>query len=79
MSAWTRDEENDNALMTEREMQVLRLVVEGMTNREIGYELGISQKTVEKHLESVYSKLEVSSRVEAAVLAVKQGLVKKKD
>ncbi len=77
MSSWTREEQEENELMTDRELQVLRQVVEGKTNREIGYELGISQKTVEKHLESVYSKLNVSSRVEAAVLAIKEGFVKK--
>jgi DNA-binding NarL/FixJ family response regulator len=74
MSAWTHAGDEGNGL-TERETQVLRLVVDGKTNHEIGYELGISQKTVEKHLESVFSKLNVSSRVEAAVLAVRDGLI----
>jgi DNA-binding CsgD family transcriptional regulator len=53
----------------------VRLVVDGKTYQEFGYELGISQKTVEKHLESIFSKLSVSSRVEAAVLAVRNSLV----
>jgi DNA-binding NarL/FixJ family response regulator len=53
---------------------VLRGVVDGKTNQEIGVELGISPKTVEKHLESVFSKMKVSSRVEAAVMAVRQGM-----
>ena len=61
--------------LTDREMEVLQHMAEGKTNREIGYDLGISQKTVEKHLESIYSKLKVNSRVEAAVLAVEKGLV----
>lgn len=74
MSSWTQEEEGTNQ-MTEREMEVLSHVVLGKTNKEIGYELGISQKTVEKHLEAVYNKLQVSSRVEAAVLAVEKGLV----
>ncbi len=63
------------ALLTDRERQVLRLVVDGKTNAEIAYALEISEKTVEKHLEGIYNKLEVASRVEAAVLAVRQGLV----
>jgi DNA-binding NarL/FixJ family response regulator len=63
------------ALLTDRERQVLRLVVDGKTNAEIAYALEISEKTVEKHLEGIYTKLEVASRVEAAVLAVRQGLV----
>jgi DNA-binding CsgD family transcriptional regulator len=50
----------------------LKWVVKGKTNQEIGMELGISQKTVEKHLESVFAKLKVTSRVEAAVLAVQE-------
>jgi two-component system, NarL family, response regulator DegU len=67
------DEKDPN--ITPRELEVLCLVVEGKTNQEIGYELGISEKTVEKHLESIFEKLGVSSRVEAAVYAVKEGIV----
>lgn len=70
MTVWTR-EETDNFGLTPREIQVLRGLVDAKTNMEIGLALGISDKTVEKHLESVYSKLGVSSRVEAAVLAVR--------
>lgn len=61
--------------LTDREREVLTHVVDGKTNREIGYTLDISEKTVEKHLHSVYNKLDVRSRVEAAVLAVESGLV----
>ena len=61
--------------LTPRELEVLTQVVAGLTNAEIGYHFGISEKTVEKHLDGVYRKLNVSSRVEAAVLAVKEGLV----
>ncbi|MGA9532083.1 MAG: response regulator transcription factor, partial [Anaerolineales bacterium] len=61
--------------LTKREKQVLRCVVDGKTNAEIGQDLGISEKTVEKHLEHVFSKLDVSSRVEAAVLAVRHSLL----
>lgn len=53
--------------MTPREMTVLDLVVEGLTDREIGRQLGISPRTVDKHLEHVYSKLDVRGRVAAAV------------
>lgn len=62
-------------ILTDRELGVLRLVVEGQTNQEIGLALGISEKTVEKHLREVFTKLGVASRVEAAVYAVRQGLV----
>jgi DNA-binding NarL/FixJ family response regulator len=73
MATWTQKEEA--TALTGREMDVLRLVVEGKTNQEIGLALGISDKTVEKHLEGVFAKLGVASRVEAAVHAVREGLV----
>lgn len=73
MTIWTREEPEDLGL-TPREMQCLRGVVDAKTNQEIGLSLGISDKTVEKHLESIFNKLGVSSRVEAAVLAVREGL-----
>ena len=72
ISAWTQTDEISSKSLTPREMDVLRWVVKGKTNQEIGLELGISQKTVEKHLESVFAKLKVTSRVEAAVLAVQE-------
>jgi DNA-binding NarL/FixJ family response regulator len=75
MSTWAQDDFTQGLELTDREMQVLRGVVEGKTNQEIGLDLGISQKTVEKHLESVFSKMKVASRVEAAVMAVRQGMV----
>ena len=73
MIAWTQ-EDAGSSILTGRETQVLKLVVEGKTNQEIGQALGISEKTVEKHLDGVFTKLKVSSRVEAAVYAVREGL-----
>jgi DNA-binding NarL/FixJ family response regulator len=63
------------ANLTDRELAVLQLVVDGHTNQEIGLALGISDKTVEKHLREVFTKLGVASRVAAAVYAVREGLV----
>lgn len=74
MAAWAQEEPKQAAL-TEREAEVLQWVVAGKTNQEIGLALGISEKTVEKHLEGVFTKLGVASRVEAAVRAVREGLV----
>ena len=74
MATWTQKETGSTAL-TGREMDVLRLVVEGKTNQEIALALGISDKTVEKHMEGVFAKLGVASRVEAAVHAIREGLV----
>lgn len=60
---------------TPREMEVLQMVVEGKTNAEIGLNLGISVKTVEKHLDSIFRKMGVVSRVEAAVMAVRENYI----
>lgn len=65
-------------ILSWRELEVLEAVAESKTNREISQLLTISEKTVEKHLENIYFKLDVSSRVEAAVMAVRDGLVLKK-
>jgi DNA-binding NarL/FixJ family response regulator len=75
MVEWHQNEGADRAGLTSREQDVLRLLADGKTNQEIGKSLGISIKTVEKHLEGVYTKLGVASRVEAAVHAVREGLV----
>ncbi|MGE5249268.1 MAG: response regulator [Bacteroidota bacterium] len=61
--------------LTPRELDVLRYVVEGKTNGEIGMTLGISEKTIEKHLDTIFRKLGVVSRVQAAVLAIRENLI----
>jgi DNA-binding NarL/FixJ family response regulator len=75
MAVWMREEEPDSSRLTKRELEVLKLVVDGKTNQGIGHSLGISEKTVEKYLEAVFNKLGVSSRVEAAVYAVREGMI----
>jgi DNA-binding NarL/FixJ family response regulator len=75
LSSWTQANDLDEKELSEREIEVLQGIVSGRTNQEIGQELNISPKTVEKHLESIYAKLKVASRVEAAVLAVRENLV----
>jgi DNA-binding NarL/FixJ family response regulator len=74
LATWTQQQTGQTEL-TPRETQVLRLVAAGKTNQEVGLELNISDKTVEKHLEGIFGKLGVNSRVEAAVWAVRTGLV----
>lgn len=61
--------------LTSRELEVLRLVVRGARNGEIGQSLSISVKTVETHLTSIYGKLGVQSRAEAIVQAQRRGLL----
>lgn len=53
------------ARLTARQRELLRLVAEGLTNRQIGRELGLSEGTVRKHLENVYARLGVQNRVQA--------------
>lgn len=61
--------------LTPREEEVLAGVAQGLTNKQIGARLGISDRTVQFHLGNVLGKLGVASRTEAAVLALEQGLV----
>lgn len=56
-----------------RELEVLKLVSEGLTNKEIAYRLGLSERTIQFHLNSIFNKTGTSSRTEAVVVAMKQG------
>lgn len=54
-----------DAMLTKRELEILRLVQRGRRNREIAREIGIEEKTVKNHINNIYSKLGIASRVEA--------------
>lgn len=75
MSTWLAQADKQAQPLTARELDVLTLLVTGKSNQEIATALGISEKTVEKHLHSLFVKFDATSRVEAAVYAVQQGLV----
>ncbi len=62
-------------ILTGRELEVLQLAARGLTNRAIGRELGISDRTVQGHLANVYGKLGVSSRTEAVTRALQRGWI----
>jgi len=61
--------------LTEREKQVLILATQGLSNQEIANKLYLSLRTVQTHLGNIFNKLQVSSRTEAVVHALKQGLI----
>jgi DNA-binding NarL/FixJ family response regulator len=65
--------QDTKGILTEREMQVLRLVSLGYTNDQIAHQLHLSTRTIESHLTHIYNKLGVSSRTEAALLAQRRG------
>ena len=61
--------------LTERELEILRLVARGKENSAIAEELFISPKTVKNHVASILGKLHIENRIQAAVVAVRAGLV----
>lgn len=61
--------------ITDREVGVLQLAASGLTNRGIGLQLGISDRTVQGHLANIYEKLQVDSRTEAVTKALQLGLI----
>jgi DNA-binding NarL/FixJ family response regulator len=58
-----------------REHQVLRLAAQGMTNKEIAYRLGISERTIQFHMNSIFNKSGTESRTEAVALALQNGWI----
>lgn len=71
------DESNNvqNSKLTKREIEVLKLITEGMLNKEIAHRLCISEKTVKNHVSNIFKKIEVSDRTQAAVFAIKNQIV----
>jgi DNA-binding NarL/FixJ family response regulator len=67
--------ENVDDTLTKREIEVLKLIAEGLFNKEIAYNLDISEKTVKNHVSNIFKKINVSDRTQAAVYAIKNSLV----
>ena len=65
----------DKPLLSDREKQVVQLVVQGYCNREIGQKLFISDQTVKNHLHNLFNKLGVSDRLELALYAIHHRLI----
>ena len=88
-AAWTREElrrvtgalatprivSDVEVPLTQRESEVLRQLANGLTNKEIALALGISYETVKEHVQHILRKIGVSDRTQAAVWAVRKGLV----
>jgi two-component system NarL family response regulator len=64
-----------NPELSERELEVLRLMAQGMSNQEIGTALSIGESTIKSHVNRILSKLGVNDRTQAVIIAVKRGLV----
>lgn len=61
--------------LSEREKEIISLVAQGMSNKEIGEKLFISERTVKNHLSSIYKKINVKDRTQAAIMIIKEGLI----
>ena len=61
--------------LTSRELEILQLVLAGHTNKAIASEMNISEKTVEFHLDNIYTKIGVRTRVMAGIWALQHGIV----
>lgn len=64
--------------LSPRETEVIRLVADGLTNKEIGVKLGIEENTVKNHLKNILGKLHLQNRVQAAAFAIQKGLISEK-
>ena len=61
--------------LTDREIEVLKLLAVGMYNKEVAETLEISERTVKNHISNIFKKLDVTDRTQAAVFAIRNGLV----
>lgn len=73
----SRDTDKDKiSLLTNRELEVLVQVANGMFNKEIATNLNISERTVKNHISNIFKKIDVSDRTQAAVFAIKNNIIK---
>ncbi|HEV7178439.1 MAG TPA: response regulator transcription factor [Candidatus Baltobacteraceae bacterium] len=63
------------SLLSDREMQVVRLIAEGLSNKQISLRLGLSDKTVKNHISHILAKLNLSARTQVAIHAIRAGIV----
>lgn len=61
--------------LTDREVEILRLLAQGLANKQIAYRLRVSDKTIRNHISNVYRKLGIADRTQAVLYAVRRGLI----
>lgn len=69
------NEKVEDEKLTRREIEVLKLLAEGLFNKEIAYKLSISEKTVKNHVSNIFKKIGVFDRTQAAIYAIKNNIV----
>jgi DNA-binding NarL/FixJ family response regulator len=79
MSSQTGTQQSTKDLLSERELEVLRLAARGLPNKEIARRLGLSIRTVHSHLANIFMKMHVGSRTEAVLQALRQGMISLQD
>ena len=79
MSSQTETQQPMTDPLSEREFEVLRLAARGLPNKEIARRLGLSIRTVHSHLANIFMKMQVGSRTEAVLLALRQGMISLQD
>ena len=77
VKAFLSDEQRarDKDLLTPHELEILRMIAAGATNRQVALHLFVSVETVKSHLEAIYRTLEVSDRAHAVAVAMRKGLL----
>ena len=73
--SWQSEAEGFISPLTAREKEILKCVARGYANKQIAYELGISEETIKNHVSSILRKLNANSRTDAVVIAAKQGII----
>jgi DNA-binding NarL/FixJ family response regulator len=71
----TSKETKSDSPISPRESEILTLLSEGFANKEIAYQLSISERTVQFHIKSLFEKLEATSRTDVVIKAIKEGLL----